>query len=536
MINPEDTKIEINCRSVKAVLFYFEDKFGREELEGFISGTGMELQYLENNDNWVSYDYWCRLLAGIVEHTGDPNSPFDAGTYAAKRECFGSFQALLLMLGDPAGIYKLATSITPRYSKTGRCEMLELTGNKCSFAVRYFDGYEQDKSNCLNIQGIYASIPTLWGLPLAKVHESQCAAEGADSCVYHFTWRTRASRRFGYYGLLIGGTILGMAAVLTGLKGHLAALTALPLVAYFMGRVKDYRDALKESIDVNTKEGMALMQSIETIEDLNVDLQDKVVRRTMALDESNIELQNALTDLKKSQQQLVHSEKMATVGRLAAGMAHELNNPIGAVKNYIEDLLDDTPEGDPRRGRLQKAVQVTGRCGKIIDDLLTFARESSGEGSTDVGKVIENIVSSALEALARPGIRITTDVAADLPRMRVDSLQLQQAIMNIVMNAADAIEGEGEIHLSAAKDEESSDIVVKIADTGKGMSQEILGKIFDPFFTTREPGEGIGLGLAMSCNIVRRFSGDITVNSEEGRGTEFIVTLPLGEKSGKCND
>ena len=153
-------------------------------------------------------------------------------------------------------------------------------------------------------------------------------------------------------------------------------LTMILFSGYFLGRRWDYRIALKDSININEKESKDLMESIETIEKLNIELQEKVERRTAELHDSNVKLQKALDELEKSQDLLIRSEKMASVGRLAAGMAHELNNPVGAIRNYIQDVLEDIPSDDPQHERLERAEKATGRCKRLVGDLLTFSRES----------------------------------------------------------------------------------------------------------------------------------------------------------------
>jgi signal transduction histidine kinase len=291
--------------------------------------------------------------------------------------------------------------------------------------------------------------------------------------------------------------------------------------------LKDYKLTLRERVEVSEKESRDLMESIETIEKLNIELQEKVEKRTEELNASNKELQETLEKLKASQNQLIQSEKMASVGRLAAGMAHELNNPVGAIRNYIQDVLEDISSDDPLKERLKRAEKATGRCKRIVTDLLTFARESKALKPADVNEIINSTVRNAREEIASPDIRITEELSPDLPSVKVDSRQLQQVFMNIIMNAADAIKGEGQIAIKSYKD--SGSIFIDISDTGEGMPEDVLDKIFDPFFTTKAPGKGQGLGLAISYNIIKRFEGDIRIKSEAGKGTTFTITLPFNE-------
>ena len=519
-IDPNDTKIELNCRTVKSTLLYFEEKYGRKKLEEFIYDTKMNLDYLEDRNNWISYDYFCRLLAKLVEYTNDPKAPFIAGTYSTKnqKELYGSLGRFYSRLNSPSTTYKLIVEFASRCTKINEFRISNLKKNSCTISLRFSGNYKQDKNNCLNVQGLLASFPTMWGLPLAKVRETRCAAEGGDSCIYEISWRNRPSRLYGLLGLLIGLVFVYVVNTFLATSINILALIMIPLVGYLIGRIKDYRVTIKEIADINEKESKDLMESIETIEKLNIELQDKVEKRTG-------ELRKALNELKKSQDQLIHSEKMASVGRLAAGMAHELNNPVGAVRNYIQDMLEDIPADSPLWERLMRVEKATGRCKRIVSDLLAFARENKESKMVDINGIIEKTLEGAQEEISNPKITISKELEPDLPEVKADPLQIQQVFMNLIMNASDAIKGEGQVIVRTSKTPRN--IIVEISDTGEGIPEEIQDKIFDPFFTTKAPGKGTGLGLAISYNIIKRFNGDIRVKSQKGTGATFTIILPL---------
>ncbi|MFC1671791.1 ATP-binding protein [Planctomycetota bacterium] len=525
-VSPEDTKTELNCRSVRPILFYLEEGYGRERMCDFVYGTKMHLPYLENENNWVSYDYWCRLLARLVEFTGDARSPFAAGTYASRRGCFGTLQTFFSRLGTPGDVYRLGVLFASRYGKMGTLKIGEKKRDRCTIEVRYHDAFSQDRNNCLNLQGVFSSIPSLWGLPFARVKELQCVADGAESCIHQFVWKNRASRRYGMLGVLAGAGVCLVLWVL-GLSGTPLLLAAtMPLMGYLGGRITDYQRALRESIEVNEKGNSDLLGSIETIEKLNADLQTKVERRTEELDESNRDLQKAMRELKESQEMLIQSEKMASVGRLAAGMAHELNNPVGAIRSYIQDVLEDTTDGDSRRHRLMKAERTTGRCGRILSDLLTFSRESRDLKLVNVNDVLREVVSNEREDAGASEVEIIKELDPDLPEIMGDPLQVRQVFTNILVNAFHAVSGSGRITVRTSRT--PGRVAVQISDNGEGVSEKIRDKIFDPFFTTKGPDKGSGLGLALSYNIVQRFNGDMRVESREGEGATFTVELPIG--------
>lgn len=513
-LDPNDTRIEINCRSVGSVLLYFEERYGRKKLNEFISETKMDLGYLEDRNNWVSYDYWCRLLDKLVEYTGDPDAPFIAGTYTVKKKVYGSLETFYSKSGTPATTYKLIVEFGTRYGKIAKWKITNLKRGHCVITIHYFDKYKQHKNNCLNVQGCYASIPTLFNLPLAKVKHTQCAAEGADCCVYEISWANKPSHLFGLCGLL------GAAAIIyfTGIKENIFILVGVLMLGYLAGKMKDYRNSLRSSSVVNEKESKDLIESVETIEKLNIELQGKVEQRTK-------ELQDVLEELKKSQNRLIQSEKMASIGRLAAGMAHELNNPVGAIRNYLQDVLEDIPSKSPLRERLKNAEKATGRCKRIVSSLLTFARESVSLKPADINDILEEVINNAREEIPIRDIKIIKDLKPGLPQVEVDSIQIQQVFMNIIMNAARAVKNKGRITVKTYS--VFNNINIDISDNGEGIPKEIQNKIFDPFFTTKAPGKGTGLGLAISYNIVKRFKGDIRVSSEKNVGTTFSITLPV---------
>lgn len=533
-INPGYTKVELNCRVVRPVLIYFEKQYGKTELQKFIEGTGMTIEYLGDENNWVSFSYFNRLLQTLVDYTKNPNAPFEAATHTATKGLWGFLQSVWTLFGNPMGVYKMVVQFGGRFTKIGSWEMLQLRKNSAIIKLRLLDNYQQTINNCKSVQGHFAGIPAFWGLPLAKIKERQCAAQGADSCIYEITWVNQPARLFGMLGLaggLLAGFVAGLArgVVFYSAMEQWVMTAAFALLGYFCGRRWDYQRTIKDNIRVAEEQNESLVRSLREIEILNTELQGRVEQRTAALNESNQRLQQTMEDLRNSQNQLVQSEKLASVGRLAAGMAHELNNPMGAIRNYIQEALEDTSQDDLRWESLKLAEKATGRCKQIVADLLTFSRESKEIKAVDMNELCADIILKAREAIMNPGVRIIEQFTPKLPAIKVDYLQVQQALMNIIMNAADAIESKGQIQVRTAA--EAGNIMIEVADTGKGMSKEIMDKVFDPFFTTKPAGKGIGLGLAITYNIIKRFNGDIQVSSQEGRGARFVVRLPVGKEA-----
>jgi two-component system NtrC family sensor kinase len=258
------------------------------------------------------------------------------------------------------------------------------------------------------------------------------------------------------------------------------------------------------------------------------------------LAQSNLELQEANRRLKETQAQLIQTEKMASLGQLVAGIAHEINNPLAFVMNnlfIVENALDSlTPEIEPgltepseqklrkTRIRLSEMREGLERMKELVLDLRTFSRLDAGEfQAVDVVESVDRVLL-LLKHKMNGRIRVEKHYGA-ARTMRCSAGRLTQVLMNLIANAVDAIAGEGTVTITTSQTSEA--FLISIRDTGAGIPEAIRGKIFDPFFTTKPVGQGTGLGLAISYGIVQDHGGSIEVRSEETVGTEFIVTIPL---------
>jgi two-component system NtrC family sensor kinase len=237
-------------------------------------------------------------------------------------------------------------------------------------------------------------------------------------------------------------------------------------------------------------------------------------------------------EIKKMQASLIQSEKLASLGKLAAGIAHEINNPLGGILIYSSLLLEDTEKDSPYYPNLEKIVKETTRCKEIVKGLLEFARPKDPEMSeTDVNEALE----SALVLLQSQAIFQNVEIKKDFaphPSIVADKSQLQQVFINIILNAVDAMDGQGILTLKTYRDKEGRTIHVSITDTGHGINKEDIQRLFEPFFSTKEAGVGTGLGLSICYSIIQKHQGKIDVESEVGKGSTFVVTLPLEREAG----
>ena len=251
------------------------------------------------------------------------------------------------------------------------------------------------------------------------------------------------------------------------------------------------------------------------------------------------ELARAFNDmthrLAEAQRQLTQADKLASVGRLAAGVAHEINNPLTGVLTYASFLLKRA-EGSPEvKQDLEVIVRETKRCRDIVRGLLDFARQTPPKRqATDLNEVVRRAVTIMMNQLALNRVALALDLAADLPEASADANQIQQVVVNLLVNAADAIgESGGQIRLAtrAATSDGRPCAEVVVEDTGHGIPAADLPRLFEPFFTTKGT-RGTGLGLAVTWGIVQGHSGTIDVASQEGKGSRFTVRLPLAAPAG----
>ncbi len=247
--------------------------------------------------------------------------------------------------------------------------------------------------------------------------------------------------------------------------------------------------------------------------------------------ERNRQLAEMYDRLQAAQQQLAQSEKLAAVGQLAAGIVHDVKNPLGAIKGMAEEMLEDAAAGSGQADALQTIRDNAGRANSIVTDLLVFARQST---PTMQHRDLRESVEGALRLtgfLLRKG---RVEVEKDLPEREAmavfDPQQIQQVLINLIQNAVQAMPSGGKLHVGL--DSADDHLVLTVRDSGIGIPPENLPRIFDPFFTTKPEGQGTGMGLSVSYGIIHRHHGQIEVDSRVGAGSTFTVRLPKNPPDG----
>ncbi len=300
-------------------------------------------------------------------------------------------------------------------------------------------------------------------------------------------------------------------------------------------------DGTRAISDMKLDQPITIRSSVELEElshSLNVmreHLQAAMAEKAQFTQRLETKVEERTAQLRAAQQKLIRADRLASLGQLAASVAHEINNPVSGVLNLamlMQRILkeDGVPPGriEEFRRYLGQVATETSRVGRIVSDLLSFSRRSKPQSAdADLNAIITTTTSLIAHKLDLAGVAIDLELAEGLPTIRCDASQIQQVVMNLVLNGAEAIKGGGRVTVRTRTAANAAAVVLEVADTGSGIPQELVAKIFDPFFTTKEEGKGVGLGLAVVYGIVNAHGGEIEVATSVGEGSTFRVTLPL---------
>jgi signal transduction histidine kinase len=243
---------------------------------------------------------------------------------------------------------------------------------------------------------------------------------------------------------------------------------------------------------------------------------------SLAEEKRSLEEANAL--IKATQEQLIQSEKLTAVGQMAAKIAHEVNNPLAIIKTSLDLLNKQLPSGDDSKENLAMIEEEIRRIARIMRQLLDFSRPASELSLLQVNEVIQHLMKFTAGDRSARRIESRLELADDLPLLRMSLDQLKQVLLNLIKNAQEAMPHGGTLHITTAR--QHGGLVISIADTGMGIPPEHRALLFEPFFTTKRYGEGMGLGLSVSANIIKSYGGTIDVDSAPGKGTVFQIFMP----------
>ena len=257
----------------------------------------------------------------------------------------------------------------------------------------------------------------------------------------------------------------------------------------------------------------SLRQMRSDLEEWGRTLEEKVKERT--------------EELVAMQGRVAQSERLASLGMLAAGVAHEVNNPLGGILALTALTVEDMPKDDSNRENLEEVIRQTERCRDIVKGLLQFSRQSKGNTEeVDLNKVLKDTLALVGRQASFFNVNVTCYLDPDLPSIMADRSQFQQVFLNLLLNAVQAMEERGAVTIRTRYQHAENSVEVAISDTGRGIPAEQVDRIFDPFFTTKENGQGTGLGLSIAYGIVTTHGGRISVQSQVGKGSTFTIRMP----------
>ena len=323
--------------------------------------------------------------------------------------------------------------------------------------------------------------------------------------------------------------------VATPIQGLIAGTKAVS--AMELDQPLDIGDArgtqeLDELVDSFNRMRERLKLAVAELNDMQQTLEDKVDERTQ--------------QLKAAQRKLVQSERLATLGQLAASVAHEINNPVSGVLNLsmlLERLMASGNYPPGREAEFRKYLGListeTARVGRIVSDLLAFSRRSKPQRApADLNKLVRTTIGLTDHKLKLISAEVVLELQENLPLVECDGSQIQQVILNLVLNGAQAMQprGGGKLTIRTRLIPHEESVELSVEDTGEGIAPENLSKIFDPFFTTKAEGKGVGLGLAVLYGIVKAHEGEVEVVSQRNQGTTFTVTLPVKSRNGAATE
>jgi two-component system NtrC family sensor kinase len=289
----------------------------------------------------------------------------------------------------------------------------------------------------------------------------------------------------------------------------------------------------------SSRELWELARSFNTMRDRLGEAMAEIGRASQELE---AKVQERTEQLRQAHQHLVQADRLASLGQLAASVAHEINNPLSGVLNYsalMGRILKE--DGVPKervaefRAYLERVSEQTARAGRIVSDLLSFSRRSKPQRApADLGAIVRGTVSLVSHKLRLSGVEAELRLDEGLPLLPCDASQVQQVVLNLVMNAAEATRGRGHgrVSVRTRRSDDGQAALLQVEDDGAGIAPENLDRIFDPFFTTKEEGRSLGLGLAVVYGIVEGHGGTIDVSSRPGQGATFTVRLPLAADNG----
>jgi two-component system NtrC family sensor kinase len=400
---------------------------------------------------------------------------------------------------------------TTAYSPVNVCSRCHLPDNELderasTNSITQF--VDEDGEPIQQMTSVIVNEPSCW-TAACHVHSQEQKVLGVLEIFVSMEETTRRANQARVISMLIAGIIVISVCLLTGFLIY--SMVTLPTRRLLAGTRKAAAGELDSVIPVSSG--------------------DELGQLTGSFNEMVKQLKSHIRTIMDTQDRLSQSQKLASLGKLAAGVAHELNNPLTVILNDTSLMLREAPEGSQQKEDLELIVSEAKRCGRIINELLDFTRTKKPHHQfiTINSLVQETIVLVKHQALLKE-IELSLDMPAGIPPVKVDADQMKQVFIDIIVNATEAMKKQGSLRIATQASEDRKNVTISFTDSGPGIEDEIKDKVFQPFFTTKDAEGGTGLGLAICSEIVAKHGGRIEVDAEQGEGSTFKVILPAAEE------
>lgn len=518
---------ELGVRSLKVLLLYFVGKYGRERLERVWEDAKLPLPlaYVEDLSNYVSVAFLELLMDALLAASGDPDFLDKAGRHIATPEALGFPYYLLRGVGTPELAYRKTIELGPTYNRVGtfQIESQGPTHLTMTYASRV---PEKDKKLCTMRKASYAAFPGIWGLPDARVIETQCLVDGAPSCRYELSWRNRPPLRWLRFALAGAGAALGVGLGAAGLHEAWVGVTGGVLAGFGVGGWLDQRRVSAEKDQRLDEQARGMTRSIEELQ-----------RRADEIHRANIELDQRVADrtreLAAAYERLKRLDTMKS--EFFANVSHELRTPLTLILAPLDDRLQH-PATAAERELLGGIRRNADRLLRLVDDLLDLSRIEAGHLRLDLVPVdLAALTRGQLAAFQRAadsrGVALSASVPPAVSDLWGDRHRLESIIANLLGNALKYTPSGGRITVSV--EDSPASVTLRVKDTGPGISPEDLPHLFQRFYQGTSEGVrrrgGMGIGLALSQNLAELHGGQIAVDSALNQGSTFTLTVPHGK-------
>ena len=568
---------EISCRTTNAIIRYVKERLGSSA--SLLQGLPYSESFFTDTNNWISHELLRELHQKLHQLFEEPDILYHVGQSTNRLSSLGIINFLVRLFATPQMVFNQSAKLNGYFNRIIDIRVLETTSSSADVEFTYRSPRYHHKDNCDYGKGLLTAIPDTWGIGHVRIREEQCVVPidragtvdgktyrvgpagevyevvsgeaesggpdasvarteavddvpgrpigrldadgtyglhgtryGAPSCRYRVTWprwRTPPAR--------IWHTLFRQPRILRETTAQLEEDHSLIQEKYDeLQRVNETLGAANQKLKTLNAEleasNRSLHETQRELEEYQGKLECRVEERTC--------------ELRETQEQLIQSAKMASIGRLVAAIAHEVNNPLAIIQTSLMILGREIGDSDPGHAHIHTVNKEIERISQLLRQLLDYSRPAKAESfPVELNKVAEDTIRMLYNTLRVHRIRVEKRMTGDSTLIKASPNQIKQVLLNLATNAIDAIGDGGRIIVETRQSNQTVEFI--ITDTGPGINEKDLPYIFDPFFTTKREKGGVGLGLSVSFNIVQNFKGTISARNSEGGGASFFLSFPL---------